>query len=121
MAKNNNKTNIVWVPRVLVILFAGFLSLFALDVFSEGYGLGELVVAFFMHMVPVWVLLLALGVAWKKPVWGGVVYVGLGLVSIMAFNTYRHPLSLLLISGSPVVIGGLFVWVGNQKKIDRKS
>ena len=27
-----------WSPRVLTILFALFLSLFALDVFEEGYG-----------------------------------------------------------------------------------
>ncbi len=36
--KRPMKQFLFWSPRVLTILFALFLSLFALDVFGEGYG-----------------------------------------------------------------------------------
>jgi len=39
------KRVLFWAPRVLGILFALFLSLFALDVFSEGYSFGETMLA----------------------------------------------------------------------------
>jgi hypothetical protein len=41
-----------WSPRVLTPIFAVFLSLFALDVFEEGYGFWDTVVALFMHLIP---------------------------------------------------------------------
>ena len=42
-----------WVPRVLGILFAAFISLFSLDVFAESnYGVLETLIAFVMHNVP---------------------------------------------------------------------
>ena len=41
-----------WSPRVLSILFALFLSIFALDVFSEGYAFAETILALLMHLIP---------------------------------------------------------------------
>ena len=34
----NWQKTILWTPRVLAILYAAFISVFALDVFGEGYG-----------------------------------------------------------------------------------
>ena len=107
-----------WIPRVLALFFAGFISIFSLDVFGEGYGLGELLVALFMHLMPTGLLLVALAVAWKKPKWGGGVFVLLGAVSVVFFKTYQELVVFGLVSMPLLVIGGLFVGLGKR---DRKE
>ena len=54
------KRAIFWSPRVLAILFAMFLSVFALDVFSEGNVFGETVLALLMHLVPTYLVVIGL-------------------------------------------------------------
>ena len=102
-----------WTPRILAIFFAIFLSLFALDVFSEGYGFWETVVALIIHLVPTFIVLVALAVAWRWEWVGAVGFCGLAaFYVIMAWD--RFPLSTyLLISGPLLVVGVLFLlnWI----------
>jgi hypothetical protein len=56
-------------PRILAILFAAFLSVFALDVFGEGYWFWGTIRALFMHLIPTMIVLAALIIAWR---WEGV-------------------------------------------------
>ena len=58
------KPLLFWTPRVLCLLFAVFLSLFALDVFNEGYGFWKTILAFFMYLVPTWIVLAILAISW---------------------------------------------------------
>ena len=98
-----------WTPRILGILFAAFLGLFALDVFNEGYGPGETVVALVMHLVPTFVVLAALGVAWRWEWVGAVLFFGLA-VFYVAMAWGQFPLvSYLAISGPLFLTGLLFL------------
>ena len=54
-----------WAPRVLALLFIAFVSLFALDVFQEGRGFWQTILALTMHLIPSFVLLAILVVAWR--------------------------------------------------------
>ncbi len=65
-------------PRVLSILAIGFVSLFALDSFEHGT-IGEQILAFLMHMIPSFVLIIILVIAWKWELIGGILYILLGL------------------------------------------
>jgi hypothetical protein len=56
---------VFWAPRALCILLMGFVSLFALDVFNEGLGVWGTIRALVMHLIPTWVLLAALILAWR--------------------------------------------------------
>jgi hypothetical protein len=98
-----------WTPRVLGILFAIFISLFALDVFGEGYGPWETVVALVMHLVPTFVVLIALAVAWRWEWVGAVLFCGLAfLYVVMAWG--RFPLlTYVVISGPLLLVGVLFL------------
>ena len=60
-----------WTPRIGILLFAAFVSLFALDIFGQGYSFWETVVGLFMHLIPTWILLAVLVVAWRWPLVGG--------------------------------------------------
>jgi len=71
------KRLLFWSPRVLGILFAIFLSLFALDVFSEGYGFGETILALLMHLIPTYLVVIALAVAWRWEWVGSILFIAL--------------------------------------------
>jgi hypothetical protein len=63
--KTKMTPTLYWVPRILGILFAIFISIFALDVFMEGYGFWETVVALVMHLVPTAIIFIVLLIAWR--------------------------------------------------------
>lgn len=103
-----------WSPRVLAVGFALFLALFAMDVFGEFESIGGTLIALFMHLIPTFLLLIAAAIAWRNPVSGGALFLLLGVLSIVQFDTYEHPISFLLVSFPAFVVGVLFIWDGWQ-------
>jgi len=99
-----------WTPRVLAIAFALFLALFALDIFSEKLTIGKTVIALLMHLIPTFLLLLVVAIAWRWRLVGGILFVLLGTASIFVFHTYREPISFMVISLPIFVVGVLFIW-----------
>lgn len=104
-----------WTPRIATILFALFLSLFSLDVFQEGYGFFQTILALFMHLIPVFIVLTILVISWKWEWIGGVLYIALGIVYIvMSIN--RFQLSVMFVIPAPVIIIGILFLVGWFKR-----
>jgi hypothetical protein len=79
--KESVKRLVFWTPRILCTLFAAFISVFALDVFGEGYGFWETVVALLMHLIPTGVILIVLAIAWRWEWVGGALFTALGGIS----------------------------------------
>ena len=106
-----------WTPRVLSILFAIFISLFALDVFGEGYGFWETLLALFIHLVPTYLVLIALAVAWRWEWVGAIIFCSLGLWYIVIAWGKFDAIAYLLISGPLFLIGGFFLlnWILRAK------
>jgi hypothetical protein len=106
---DGTKKLLYWTPRVLCIAFALFLSIFALDVFDAGYSFGETIVALFMHLIPVYMVIAALVIAWRWEWTGGVLFTALGLFYIyMTWN--RAPLlAYVFISGPAFLLAALFL------------
>lgn len=75
----SSKRLLFWTPRALCSAFAIFLSLFALDVFNEGYGFGKTVLALLIHLVPVYIVLLVLAIAWRWEWIGAAGFAGLAI------------------------------------------
>jgi hypothetical protein len=94
-----------WTPRVLGVLFAAFLSIFALDVFGEGYGFWGTILALVMHLIPTLVVLAVLAIAWRWEAVGGILFIALGAWCLIAPLGPKDP----VISGPPFVLGGLFL------------
>ena len=106
-----------WTPRILCLLFAAFISIFALDVFSEGYSFVETVVALIMHLVPTFIVLIVLAISWRWEWVGAVIFATLGVLFI-AWDPGRFPLSAYVIMTTPLfLIAGLFLanWVLRAK------
>ena len=54
-----------WLPRIICILAILFVSLFAADAFAPGLTIWQQLGAFFIHLIPSFILLSLLIVAWK--------------------------------------------------------
>lgn len=106
------KKVLFWSPRVLGILFAIFISLFALDVFMEGYGFWETLVALFMHLIPTVIFLIVLAIAWRWERIGGILFILLGVLYIGLFWGPDQLPGYLMISGPLFLLGILFLLDG---------
>ncbi len=109
----STKRVLFWTPRVLCILFAVFVSVFALDVFGEGYGLWQTIGALLLHLIPTYIVVIALVIAWRWEWVGAVLFSALGVFYIVWFRG-RFPLDTYLIMAGPLVLVGvlfLFNWI----------
>ena len=113
---------LLWTPRILTILFILFISLFALDVFAEGYKWYEVLAALFMHLIPSIALLIALIIAWRWPGIGGLLFLVITASFIFFFKLYREWNIALLIAGPPLLVGVLFLadWFSRRNQIATK-
>jgi hypothetical protein len=114
------KRALFWTPRVLCILFAIFISLFALDVFGQGYGFWETLWALLMHLLPTILLLVALAIAWRWAWLGGVLFLALGAgYLLLAGSRVDWSADLFIIAGPLFLVGLLFLaswWVGRADR-----
>jgi hypothetical protein len=98
-----------WLPRVLAITFAAFISLFALDTFDTCAGVGQCALALAIHLIPTLVILVALAVSWRRNWLGAIVFCFLGVLWL-AYTRGELPLGAYLpIAGPPLLIGLLFL------------
>ena len=111
-----SKRALFWTPRALSIVFIAFLSLFAMDVFGEHLGLWRTVLALTMHLIPSFVLIAALVLAWRWEWIGAALYAAAGLMYVTWVVSMSRPVPpavrliwILTIAGPAFVIAGLFL------------
>lgn len=115
------KKFLYWLPRVLGIAFVIFISLFATDVFNGEDSLSYQMLAFLIHMIPSFILIAILLIAWKWQLTGGILYIAAGLIYLI-FTGGMPLLVYAIISGPAFLIGILFI--SNhlvEKKASRSS
>jgi len=113
-----------WLPRILCILAILFVSIFAVDSFTPGLTIWQQLGAFFMHLIPSFVLLIFLLVAWKWELAGSILFtaVGLGFSPYLYIHNYANnhsvwiSLSILLLITFPFVVVGVLFFVSWLKK-----
>ena len=97
-----------WTPRAISIAYTIFLSVFALDVFREGHSLGNTVLAFLIHLVPAFMILLVLAIAWRWEWIGAAGFAGLAMW-YAGIVWRRHPDWVVVIAGPLLMIAALFL------------
>jgi pilus assembly protein TadC len=100
---------LIWIPRVLAIVFIAFLLLFGLDVFSENAPFIKKLGGFFMQSIPSFILLLILFIFWKKPLIGGFLFILFSIAFTLYFRTYGSLSTFLLLTLPMVLVGILFI------------
>jgi hypothetical protein len=110
-------TILEWSPRVLLVAFALFISVFALDVFDTHLGLWRTAVALFMHLLPTLLLLLVVALAWRRSWLGGLACLGLAVV-YAATTGRRFPWSVVALISGPLLLTALLYlasWVAQRR------
>lgn len=96
-----------WSPRVLGILFALFLSFFAFDVFSEDYSAAEVVLAFLIHLIPTYIVLIVVYIAWNREDIGAISFFVMTLLYI--FSSGEKTWTIL----APLILIGSLFFIGH--------
>lgn len=102
---------IMWIARTMSILLVCFVSVFALDVFSGGRPVLQTLLALAIHLVPAYILLAILILAWRRPWIGAVAYAI--LAAVYAGWARKHPLWVTTISGALLLTAFLF-WLSHR-------
>lgn len=114
-----------WLPRILCILAILFVSMFAADAFAPGLTISQQISAFLMHLIPSYVLLVFLLVAWKWELIGGIIFtiIGVGLspfIYLLNHNrnhfTVGGSLGIVLIITFPFVVVGILFLISHYLK-----
>jgi len=100
---------LIWIPRVLAMIFIVFLSLFALDAFSGDALFIKKLAGFFVQLIPSFILALTLLISWKKPLIGGSIFILLSIAFAFFFRTHRTVPTFLLITFPVALVGILFI------------
>jgi hypothetical protein len=121
-----NSSNVYyWIPRILCILAITFVSIFALDAFVPGLTVWQQIGGFLIHLIPSFVLIVILAVAWKWEYIGGIIFTLIGLIFspyVFSMNYHRnHSIGMslviiLLITIPFIIIGFLFIISQKKKK-----
>ena len=114
-----------WTPRIICILAIIFISLFALDSFSPDLTVWQQIGAFLIHLIPSFILIALLIVAWKWEFIGGIIFtlIGLGFSPFIFKHNYNmnHSVGMslgiiLMVTFPFVVVGILFIMSYFMKK-----
>ena len=105
-----------WVPRVLGLFFAVFISLFALDVFGTGEGFWPTVIGFLIHMLPTALVLLAVAVAWRRPRLGGLLFLLLAVGYVILVSGRDRWSAFAILGGPALLVGLLFLIDGFARR-----
>ncbi len=119
-----------WLPRVLCILAILLISMFALDSFSQERTFWQNLGALLMHLIPSFVLIALLIIAWKWELIGGITFATIGLaISPFIYNHNFHMnhsvgkslLALLVVTVPFIIVGILFIVSHFMKKKQDKA
>jgi hypothetical protein len=98
---------IYWIPRILALLAILFMGMFSLDSFGGDESTGKKLLGFFVHNIPVLVLIIFLVIAWKHELAGGLLFIVASIAMSIFFRSFSgNPGSIIVIS--PFLITGLF-------------
>jgi hypothetical protein len=108
------KRALLWTPRILGIMFAAFIGIFALDVFDGSSGFWTTAMALLLHLIPTAIILIVVALSWRWEWVGGVLFIAFAALYLIALWGRRLPWSVYLVmSGSLFLVGILFLinWV----------
>jgi len=108
-----------WAPRALSIAFIAFLGLFALDVFEAGYGFWETLLALTMHLMPNFVLIAVLVLAWRWEWTGATLFAAAGVLHAILIWQRPYPPATKLAQMLPIELTAFVIaalWLANWIK-----
>ena len=106
---------VFWAPRILTMLFALFLSVFALDVFAETEGFLKTLTALVLHLIPTFLVVVLLVFAWRWELIGVVAFAVLAIAYVVVMWGRFHWSAYATISGALLLMSVLFLLSWRQR------
>lgn len=121
---NSTDRFIYWLPRIICILAILFVSMFAMDSFSPDLTVGQQIVGFLIHLIPSFIMIVILVVAWKWERVGGIILLIISLIfSVFVFLiNYRRihsvagSLGIVAVICFPFVISGILFLMSHHRR-----
>ena len=85
------KFNIVWIPRVISLVFTAFIFLFSLDSLSSP----QPVLAFLIHNIPTMILAILTFISWNKQILGSLLFLGFSIFIYFYLSPYPSPIIIV--------------------------
>ena len=103
-----------WTPRIICILAILLVSMFAFDAFESDQSIWQQISGFLIHLIPTYILVAFLIVAWKWELIGGVLFslIGLGFAPFIYQHNYHMNHSVWMSLGIILMINFPFIVVG---------
>jgi len=98
-----------WFPRILAILAILFLLMFSLDSVGGDNPFGKQVLGFLIHNIPAFVAIIALVIAWKNEITGGVIFILLFFAFGIFFKSFSGNAASLMILTPFLLAGAMFI------------
>lgn len=112
MFKSKTRPKLLWIPKVLSLLYIATLTWLSLDTFREDIPFFHQTLQFILQMAPVLILAGLLTISWKHPKLGGAIFTITSLIVTIYFNTFKDISRFLAISFPLCLIGFLFLVFG---------
>lgn len=93
---------------VIGILYTILFILLSLDAFENYKEFGEVLLAFLIHLIPAYFLIIGIIISWRYPLIGGIFFLLLA-IGFRIFFRQRTLLSFFIIHLPPVIIGFLLI------------
>jgi hypothetical protein len=110
-----------WAPRILGFMFAAFISFFAIDVFSEGYGLLRTIFSLIVHLLPSFAIVIILVISWRQEWVGAILFIATGIIYYFYSDDQLYWLIYTIMSGIPILVGLLFMINSILKWFQKRS
>lgn len=118
-----------WIPRILSLIIIVFIAFFALDVFNSEKDLIQQINDFFVHLIPVFLLIILLIIAWKRELIGGILFIVLSLVMSPFLYSMNYEvnhsmmisLGVILMITLPILSAGVLFVISSGKKNKKSS
>jgi hypothetical protein len=115
---------IQWMPRILCVVAIFFVSMFATDAFAPGLTIGEQLRDFILHLIPSFILLGFLIIAWKWEWVGGLLFILIGLgfgpfIFLHNFDmnhSFWMSMSIVMMINFPFILVGILFLVSYYRK-----
>ena len=101
---------ILWTARTLSIVFACFISIFALDVFDEENEFWNTIPALMLHLIPTFIIILIIIFSWNRPLIGGLFYTFLGIAYIV-YSWGKFDWTVYFIIAGPLFFLGILYFI----------
>ena len=105
-----------WISRIICILAILLVSMFALDAFESNQTIWQQIGGFLIHLIPSYILIAFLFIAWKWELIGGILFslIGIGFAPFIYIHNYNMnhsvltSLEIILLINFPFIIAGTF-------------